>query len=85
MCTIALSIFFSFLYATKLVQIATNFVVFVVTNYNKIPMSLFLDNIKNLRVQHEISQEKLAESLGITRGRCIKYEDGWIHFRWAVY
>ena len=39
-------------------------------------MSLFSDNIRNLRVQHKISQEKLAESLGITRGRYVKYEDG---------
>jgi transcriptional regulator with XRE-family HTH domain len=76
MCTIALSIFFSFLYVTKLVQILTNLIIFVVTNYNKIPMSLFSDNIRNLRVQHKISQEKLAESLGITRGRYVKYEDG---------
>jgi transcriptional regulator with XRE-family HTH domain len=76
MCTIALSIFFSFLYVTKLVQMLTNLIIFVVTNYNKIPMSLFSDNIRNLRVQHKISQEKLAESLGITRGRYVKYEDG---------
>ena len=39
-------------------------------------MSLFSDNIRNLRVQHKISQERLAESLGITRGRYVKYEDG---------
>lgn len=76
MCTIALSIFFSFLYITKLVQILTNLIIFVVPNYNKMPMSLFSDNIRNLRVQHKISQEKLAESLGITRGRYVKYEDG---------
>ncbi|TDE52747.1 XRE family transcriptional regulator [Flavobacterium sp. GT3P67] len=39
-------------------------------------MSLFSDNIRNLRVQQKISQEKLAESLAITRGRYVKYEDG---------
>ncbi|MDO8316467.1 MAG: LexA family transcriptional regulator [Flavobacterium sp.] len=39
-------------------------------------MSLFSDNIRNLRVQHKISQVKLAESLRITRGRYVKYEDG---------
>lgn len=39
-------------------------------------MSLFSDNIRNLRVKKKISQEKLAESLGITRGRYVKYEDG---------
>lgn len=39
-------------------------------------MSLFSDNIRSLRAQHKISQEKLAESLGITRGRYVKYEDG---------
>ena len=51
-------------------------IIFVVTNYNKIIMSLFSDNIRNLRVQQKISQEKLAESLAITRGRYVKYEDG---------
>jgi transcriptional regulator with XRE-family HTH domain len=39
-------------------------------------MSLFSDNIRTLRVKHKISQEKLAESLCITRGRYVKYEDG---------
>jgi transcriptional regulator with XRE-family HTH domain len=39
-------------------------------------MSLFSDNIRTLRVKHRISQEKLAESLCITRGRYVKYEDG---------
>jgi transcriptional regulator with XRE-family HTH domain len=50
--------------------------IFVVPNCNKIIMSLFSDNIRNLRVQQKISQEKLAESLEITRGRYVKYEDG---------
>jgi transcriptional regulator with XRE-family HTH domain len=39
-------------------------------------MSLFSDNIRSLRVNKKISQEKLAESLLITRGRYVKYEDG---------
>ncbi|MEL1255888.1 LexA family transcriptional regulator [Flavobacterium sp. DGU38] len=39
-------------------------------------MSLFSDNIRALRVKQKISQEKLAENLGITRGRYVKYEDG---------
>lgn len=39
-------------------------------------MSLFSDNIRALRIKHQISQEKLAEQLGITRGRYVKYEDG---------
>jgi transcriptional regulator with XRE-family HTH domain len=39
-------------------------------------MSLFSDNIRALRARHKISQEKLAESLCITRGRYVKYEDG---------
>ena len=39
-------------------------------------MSLFSDNIRNLRVKKKISQEKLAEALAITRGRYVKYEDG---------
>ncbi len=39
-------------------------------------MSLFSDNIKALRAKHKLSQEKVAESLVITRGRYVKYEDG---------
>jgi transcriptional regulator with XRE-family HTH domain len=39
-------------------------------------MSLFSDNIRALRVKHNISQEKVATSLVITRGRYVKYEDG---------
>lgn len=39
-------------------------------------MSLFSDNIRTLRMKNKISQEKLAESLLITRGRYVKYEDG---------
>jgi transcriptional regulator with XRE-family HTH domain len=39
-------------------------------------MSLFSDNIRSLRLNQKISQEKLAESLQITRGRYVKYEDG---------
>jgi transcriptional regulator with XRE-family HTH domain len=39
-------------------------------------MSLFSDNIRSLRLNQKISQEKLAESLLITRGRYVKYEDG---------
>lgn len=39
-------------------------------------MSLFSDNIRTLRIKDKISQEKLAEQLGITRGRYVKYEDG---------
>jgi transcriptional regulator with XRE-family HTH domain len=39
-------------------------------------MSLFSDNIRTLRLKDKISQEKLAEQLGITRGRYVKYEDG---------
>jgi transcriptional regulator with XRE-family HTH domain len=64
------------LQGTKLVQILTIFYIFAVTNYNKITMSLFSDNIRTLRIKDKISQEKLAEQLGITRGRYVKYEDG---------
>ena len=39
-------------------------------------MSLFSDNIRALRIKHQMSQEKLAEKLQITRGRYVKYEDG---------
>lgn len=39
-------------------------------------MSLFSDNIKALRNDLKVSQEKVAQSLQITRGRYVKYEDG---------
>jgi transcriptional regulator with XRE-family HTH domain len=39
-------------------------------------MSLFSDNIRYLRLQKNISQEKLAEELLITRARYVKYEAG---------
>ena len=39
-------------------------------------MSLFSDNLRALRIKHQVSQEKLAEQLLITRGRYVKYEDG---------
>ncbi|AYN03548.1 helix-turn-helix domain-containing protein [Flavobacterium sp. 140616W15] len=39
-------------------------------------MSLFSDNIRSLRAKRKISQEKVAESLLITRGRYAKYEEG---------
>lgn len=39
-------------------------------------MSLFSDNIRYLRLQKAISQEKLAEELLITRARYVKYESG---------
>ncbi len=39
-------------------------------------MSLFSDNIRYLRLQKNISQEKLAEELLITRARYVKYESG---------
>lgn len=61
---------------TKLIQFVTILIIFAVTNCNKFIMSLFSDNIRALRLKHKISQEKLAESLQITRGRYVKYEDG---------
>jgi transcriptional regulator with XRE-family HTH domain len=39
-------------------------------------MSLFSENIRNLRMQNKVSQDKIAESLHITRGRFVKYENG---------
>lgn len=39
-------------------------------------MSLFSDNIRYLRSQKRISQEKLAGELKITRGSYVKYENG---------
>jgi transcriptional regulator with XRE-family HTH domain len=39
-------------------------------------MSLFSDNIRSLRLKKKVSQEKVAESLLITRSRYTKYEDG---------
>lgn len=61
---------------TKLIQIVTIITIFDVTNYNNIIMSLFSDNIRALRTKDKISQERLAQSLQITRGRYVKYEDG---------
>lgn len=39
-------------------------------------MSLFSDNIRYLRLEKAMSQEKLAEELLITRARYVKYESG---------
>lgn len=39
-------------------------------------MTLFSDNIRYLRLQKKVSQEKLAEALFITRARYVKYESG---------
>ncbi len=39
-------------------------------------MSLFSDNLRFLRDRQEVSQQKVADSLSITRGRYVKYEDG---------
>ena len=39
-------------------------------------MSLFSDNIRYLRLQKNITQEKLADELLITRARYVKYESG---------
>ena len=61
---------------TKLIQIITIITIFDVTNHNNIIMSLFSDNIRALRTKDKISQERLAQSLQITRGRYVKYEDG---------
>jgi transcriptional regulator with XRE-family HTH domain len=47
-------------------------------------MSLFSDNIRALRIKRQLSQEKLAEQLGITRGRYVKYEDGTSEAPYAI-
>ena len=39
-------------------------------------MSIFSDNIRVLRDRKNISQQKLADDLLITRSRYVKYEDG---------
>ena len=39
-------------------------------------MSVFSDNIRVLRDRKNISQQKLADDLSITRSRYVKYEDG---------
>lgn len=36
----------------------------------------FSDNLKRLRFKKEITQQKLADDLKITRGRYSKWEDG---------
>lgn len=60
----------------KIIQIITKIIIFDVTNHNNVIMSLFSDNIRALRTKDKISQERLAQSLQITRGRYVKYEDG---------
>lgn len=61
---------------TKLDQIVTKNNIFAVPNSNNLLMSLFSDNIRYLRLQKVVSQEKLAEELLITRARYVKYESG---------
>lgn len=39
-------------------------------------MSVFSENIKHLRAQLQVSQQSVADSLKISRGRYAKYEDG---------
>ena len=39
-------------------------------------MSIFSENIRYLRAQKQLSQQKLADQLEITRSRLSKYEDG---------
>jgi transcriptional regulator with XRE-family HTH domain len=39
-------------------------------------MSFFSDNIRTLRVKHNMSQDNFAKNIFITRGRYVKYEDG---------
>ncbi|MFY7666238.1 MULTISPECIES: XRE family transcriptional regulator [Flavobacterium] len=39
-------------------------------------MTLFGDNIRHLRIKKNLSQDKVAQALFITRGRYAKYEEG---------
>ena len=39
-------------------------------------MSIFSENIRHLRGKKELSQQKLADNLTITRARLSKYEEG---------
>ena len=39
-------------------------------------MSVLSDNMRFLRTQRELSQQKVSDHLSITRGRYAKYEDG---------
>ena len=39
-------------------------------------MSILPDNMRYMRAQLNLSQQKVADSLIITRGRYAKYEDG---------
>lgn len=39
-------------------------------------MSIFSDNIRLLRDRQNLTQQKIADDLKITRGRYVKYEDG---------
>jgi hypothetical protein len=49
-------------------------IIFVVTNYNKLVMSLFSDNIRALRVKHKM--QKSSRKPCYYKGRYVKYEDG---------
>ena len=39
-------------------------------------MSILSDNMRYLRAQRKLSQQRVADDLIITRGRYAKYEDG---------
>ncbi|HOB25088.1 MAG TPA: helix-turn-helix transcriptional regulator, partial [Kaistella sp.] len=39
-------------------------------------MSIFSENIRLLRDRQNLTQQKIADDLRITRGRYVKYEDG---------
>lgn len=61
---------------TKLDQIVTKHIYLLFQIVTISLMSLFYDNIRYLRLQKAVSQEKLAEELLITRARYVKYESG---------
>src|SRR5699024_9416849 len=65
------------LFFSKLLLFVTIVSIFVAINNSKIiSMSYLAENIRYLRRELKVSQQKVADDLAITRGRYAKYEDG---------
>jgi len=69
---------FILIYLAKLRRNFPRWFIFVGKNIPKMTLQTFLaDNIRYLRMQKtQLSQEKIAEAIGITRDRYSKYENG---------
>src|SRR5699024_2603950 len=65
------------LFLSKLLLFITIVGIFVAINNSKIiSVSYLAENIRYLRRELKVSQQKVADDLAITRGRYAKYEDG---------